>query len=109
MVLEPIDVAVRVGAAIEAAGGSYFSGAASQARCKARRVATTVNCPPRQRALRFVGMAPRTKPVIYGVPPEVEADLSEALAQADRGEGVKLTEDELKRWAETGEWPESLD
>lgn len=31
--------------------------------------------------------------------------MAEALAEAERGEGVELTADELRRWVETGEWP----
>jgi hypothetical protein len=56
-------------------------------------------------------MAPRTRP---GPPPvrpsaEDEAEICTALAELDRGEGVELTADELRHWAETGEWPGRLD
>jgi hypothetical protein len=40
---------------------------------------------------------------------EDEAEIRTALTELDRGEGVELTADELRRWAETGEWPERLD
>lgn len=56
-------------------------------------------------------MAPRARPNPELVRPsaEDEADIRAGLAELDRGEGVELTADELRRWAETGEWPERLD
>jgi hypothetical protein len=56
-------------------------------------------------------MAPRTRPTPPNVRPsaEDEADIRTALAELDRGEVVELTADELRHWAETGEWPERLD
>jgi hypothetical protein len=43
------------------------------------------------------------------VPAEVAAEIEKARAAAERGEGVELTAEELRHWAETGEWPEALD
>ena len=37
---------------------------------------------------------------------EDEADLEASLQEAAREPGRVLTPDELKRWAETGEWPD---
>jgi hypothetical protein len=56
-------------------------------------------------------MAPRTRPDPQLVRPsaEDEADIRAALAELDRGEGVELTADELRHWAETGEWSERFD
>jgi len=56
-------------------------------------------------------MAPRTRPNPQVVRPsaEDEADIRVGLAELDRGEGVELTVDELRHWAETGEWPARLD
>lgn len=44
----------------------------------------------------------------FGPHPDDEADLRAALAEAEAGLGETLTPDELRRWAETGEWPERL-
>jgi hypothetical protein len=59
-------------------------------------------------------MTPRThgqqsQPPTSGthVAPDDEA-ICKALARLDHGEGVELTADELRHWAETGEWPERL-
>jgi hypothetical protein len=41
--------------------------------------------------------------------PEDEGKIRRALEELDRGEGIELTADELRHWAETGEWPERLD
>ena len=56
-------------------------------------------------------MAPCTRPNPQLVRPsaEEEAEIRAGLADLDRGEGVELTADELRHWAETGEWPERLD
>jgi hypothetical protein len=56
-------------------------------------------------------MAPRTRPKPQLVRPsaEDEADICAGLAELERAEGVELTADELRHWAETGEWPERLD
>jgi hypothetical protein len=43
------------------------------------------------------------------VSPELEAELLEAMAQADRGEYIELTPQQLARWVETGEFPWSDD
>lgn len=40
--------------------------------------------------------------------PEDEADIRAAIEEAERGEGIDLTPEELDHWAETGEWPERL-
>jgi hypothetical protein len=55
-------------------------------------------------------MAPRTKSPEprFQAPPEVAADIEAARAELERGEGVELTPEELRRLAETGEWPERL-
>ena len=37
--------------------------------------------------------------------PEDEADVRAGLAEAERGEGVRLTSDQLEQWATTGELP----
>jgi hypothetical protein len=62
-------------------------------------------------AATFYVMAPGTRPSPQPVCPsaEDEAEIRTALAELDRGEGVELTDDELRHWAETGEWPERLD
>jgi hypothetical protein len=54
--------------------------------------------------------APRTRPQPAAgkrirLSPERAAELREALAASERDEGRALTEDELRRMAETGEWP----
>jgi hypothetical protein len=56
-------------------------------------------------------MAPRTKPEVptFRASLKEQAELRRALEQLDRGEYVELTEEELGRMAETGEWPERLD
>ena len=56
-------------------------------------------------------MAPRTRPnpQLVRASAEDEADIRAGLAELDHGEGVELAADELKHWAETGEWPERLD
>jgi len=64
-----------------------------------------------RRVLKVSAMAPRTRPNPQVVRPsaEDEADIRVGLAELDRGEGVELTVDELRHWAETGEWPARLD
>jgi hypothetical protein len=59
----------------------------------------------------FYVMAPGTRASPQPVSPsaEDEAEIRTALADLDRGEGVELTTEELRHWAETGEWPERLD
>ena len=49
-----------------------------------------------------------TPTVLVQPAPQDEADVRAGLDEAERGEGTDLSEDELKRWAETGEWPERL-
>jgi hypothetical protein len=53
---------------------------------------------------------PRTRPDVPRVrpSPEDEAELRKAIEALDRGEGTDLTPEELRHWAETGEWPERL-
>ena len=46
---------------------------------------------------------PRVKPA-----PKDEADVRAGFDEAQRGEGVELTKEELERLAEAGEWPERL-
>ena len=56
--------------------------------------------------------APRSKALKAGefqASPRHEAELRKALGQVDRGEVVELTEEQLRHWEETGEWPASLD
>jgi hypothetical protein len=55
-------------------------------------------------------MGPAVKPQrpVVKPAPQDEADIRAGLEEAERGEGVELTEEELKRWADTGEWPERL-
>jgi hypothetical protein len=48
------------------------------------------------------------EPPALRVDPSDESDLRAAIAEVERGETVELTPDELKHWAETGEWPERL-
>ena len=59
----------------------------------------------------FVLMAPRTRPETPRVypSPEDEARSRTGRAELERGEGRTLTEEELRRLAETGEWPEWCD
>jgi len=40
--------------------------------------------------------------------PEDEDAVRAAFEEAERGDGVDLTPDEIERMAETGEWPERL-
>jgi hypothetical protein len=52
---------------------------------------------------------PRSSTTSLRVPREQEADLRAALEEAAKKEGRVLTPEELKRWAETGEWPDESD
>ena len=58
-------------------------------------------------------MGPKTRPSAPSerlrAPREDEADLRAALEEAARKKGRVLSAEELKRWAETGEWPEGSD
>jgi hypothetical protein len=58
--------------------------------------------------LSFEAMAPRTRSDVPRVDPsrEDEARIRAGVAELERGEGRTLTEEELRRLAETGEWPE---
>jgi hypothetical protein len=49
------------------------------------------------------------KPRTCAVPPDVARDLEESRLEDERGKSIELTPEELRHWAETGEWPESLD
>jgi hypothetical protein len=58
--------------------------------------------------------APRTRTGQTPLPPgdvrvsaELEAELRAAVEESERNPGRALTPEELERWAETGEWPES--
>lgn len=54
-------------------------------------------------------MGPKTKPAEptrHGPHPDDAADVRASLEEADRGETVEITLEELDRLAETGEWPE---
>ena len=46
-----------------------------------------------------------TSPVLLRVPPEDEEHVRAGLEEADRGEGVLLTAEEVEHWASTGELP----
>jgi hypothetical protein len=56
-------------------------------------------------------VTPRTRPDVPRVrpSPDDEAEIRKALEELDRGEGIELTAEELRHWAETGEWPERFD
>jgi hypothetical protein len=43
------------------------------------------------------------------VHPDDEADMRAALAELAADGGIALTQEQVRRWAESGEWPESLD
>jgi hypothetical protein len=46
------------------------------------------------------------RPARYVVPhPDDEANVREGLAEAERGEGVRLTPEQLQHWVTTGELP----
>jgi hypothetical protein len=59
-------------------------------------------------------MEPRSRPATARSPglvraaAEDEASVLAAIGELERGEGVELTAEELRHWAETGEWPERL-
>ncbi len=57
--------------------------------------------PPRKPATAEASAPPRFQPHSDDL-----ADVRAGLEEAERGEGVALTPEQLKRWAETGEWPE---
>jgi hypothetical protein len=56
-------------------------------------------------------MGPRVRPSQPAPPgrlvphPRDEADVRAGLEEAERGEGVDLTPEQLQKWAETGELP----
>ena len=50
--------------------------------------------------------APERKKV-FAPHPDDEVKLRAAFEEAEREPGRALTEDELRLWIETGEWPES--
>ena len=59
-----------------------------------------------------LNMTPRARPAaqaprLVSPAPEDEARVREAFAESLRDEGRALTPEELRRWVETGEWPES--
>jgi len=51
--------------------------------------------------------APPMEPVLQKVrfSPEAEAERIQGCAEIDPGEFVTLTPEQLRHWAETGEWP----
>jgi hypothetical protein len=51
---------------------------------------------------------PESTPLVR-LSPKEQADLRAALSELDRGDGIELTEDEVRFMVETGEWPERLD
>ena len=60
----------------------------------------------------MISMVPRTRsakvpppPECVRVSPELEARLRAALEESERAPGRALTEEEVRRMAETGEWP----
>ncbi len=58
-------------------------------------------------------MGPKIRPSASSqrlrAPREDEEDLRAALEEAAQKKGRVLTAEELKHWAETGEWPEGSD
>jgi hypothetical protein len=50
---------------------------------------------------------PQTPPNLVQLRPEDEARLRVVVAQSEKDEGRALTPEELRHWAETGEWPDS--
>jgi hypothetical protein len=58
-------------------------------------------------------MGPKTRPSTPAEPlraaREDEADLRAALEEAQKRTGRVLTAEQLKHWAETGEWPDESD
>jgi hypothetical protein len=69
--------------------------------------------PAQERRAKFSAMTPRTRPssaepsqsVVLSA--EDEARLLAAVADSEKDEGRALTAEEIRHWAETGEWPES--
>lgn len=43
----------------------------------------------------------------FGPHPDDVDEVRAGLAEAERGQGAVVTPEQLKRWAETGEWPDS--
>jgi hypothetical protein len=53
-------------------------------------------------------MTPRTKPARqreFRPSPKDEGELRTALTEIEGGQVVELTEEQLRHWEETGEWP----
>jgi hypothetical protein len=60
-------------------------------------------------ALQLIMMGPKSRPgtrELLHVAREDEADLRAALEEAREKTGRVLTAEQLKQWAETGEWPD---
>lgn len=55
------------------------------------------------------GNRAKTSTTELRAPREDEADLRASIEEAEKKAGRVLTPDELKRWAETGEWPDGSD
>jgi hypothetical protein len=49
------------------------------------------------------------EPTEAKLPPEVEAEVRDALEAAERGETMALTAEETERYLETGELPERIE
>jgi hypothetical protein len=49
-----------------------------------------------------------TLPGLFRPSAEDEANVRAAITELDGGEGVELSAEELRHWAETGAWPERL-
>jgi type III secretory pathway component EscV len=54
-------------------------------------------------------MAPRAKPKLVQLSPEVEASVRVGVEQAERGEFANMTPEETERYLETGELPEHVE
>jgi hypothetical protein len=54
-------------------------------------------------------MAPRARPNLVKLSPEVEASVRIGVEQAERGEFAKMTPEETERYLETGALPEHVD
>jgi len=57
----------------------------------------------------FFTMAPRERPKLVKLSPEVEASLRIGVEQAERGEFANMTPEETERYLETGELPEHVE
>jgi hypothetical protein len=63
----------------------------------------------RQRAgANLTAMAPRARPQLVKLSPEVEADVRAGAEQVERGDVADMTPEETRRYVETGELPEHV-